>query len=119
MGEIIRMTETQAARVKRLVRKQCANYDNGNCLLLDDGDFIPCPQLITRSLLCRYFRYAVLPGDHSLSLEIYGDRANHICVRCGQPFYSRGNRARYCPRCRRIRELELNCERVRRHRGSM
>lgn len=119
MAEIIRMTRAQATCVKQLVRKQCANYDGGNCLLLSSEDYVPCPQFITRSLLCRYFRYAVLPGDRSLSLAIYGDRVNHICAQCGQPFYSSSNRARYCPRCRRIRELELNRERVRRHRGSM
>ena len=31
------MTYAQARKVYALVRKRCCNYDEGNCLLLDDG----------------------------------------------------------------------------------
>src|SRR5699024_8795015 len=36
------------------------NYDAGNCLLLDDGEPCVCVQSISLSLLCRWFRVAVL-----------------------------------------------------------
>ena len=37
MGEPPRMNEKQFSRAKKLLRRLCANYDHGNCLLLDDG----------------------------------------------------------------------------------
>ncbi len=37
---VIKITPQQAKRVNALLRKLCANYDGGNCLLLDDGE--PC-----------------------------------------------------------------------------
>lgn len=35
---VIKITPQQAKRVNALLRKLCANYDGGNCLLLDDGE---------------------------------------------------------------------------------
>ena len=119
MGEIIRLTETQAARVKRLVRKQCANYDNGNCLLLDDGDFIPCPQLITRSLLCRYFINAVLPGDRQLYGDIIRPDDSKVCIECGRRFYPKNIQAKYCDKCKPIVRRRQTRERMRQKRGIM
>ena len=46
------MTEKQFSRAKKLLRRLCANYDRGNCLLLDDGhDSCPCPQLDRKSVV--------------------------------------------------------------------
>ena len=106
---IIRLTREQAAAVYECVQKHCANCVDGNCLLLDDGDFIPCPQLITRSLLCRYFINAVLPGDRQLYGSIMGWGTKQ-CVRCGESFYPRNVCAKYCDRCRPIvrREMDRN-----------
>ena len=42
-------------------RHECCNYDEGNCLLLDDGEPCVCVQSISLSLMCRWFRVAVLP----------------------------------------------------------
>ena len=43
-ADIPHMTEKQFSRAKKLLRRLCANYDRGNCLLLDDGyDACPCP----------------------------------------------------------------------------
>ena len=119
MGKIIRLTETQAARVKRLVRKQCANYDNGNCLLLDDGDFIPCPQLITRSLLCRYFINAVLPGDRQLCGDIFGSPYARPCRECGKIFHPKSDKAKYCAKCKPIVRRRQTRNRMRLKRGIM
>ena len=55
MPERIELTPSQRRRCNRLIKKLCANYDDGNCLLLDDGEPCVCPQTISYSLLCRYF----------------------------------------------------------------
>ena len=64
MDEIKRLTPAQRARCNRLIRRLCANYDGGNCLPLDDGEGCVCVQMISYSLLCKYFRRAVLPAHH-------------------------------------------------------
>ena len=53
MPEILRLTPSQRSRCNRLIKRLCANYDDGNCLLLDDGEPCICPQTISYSLLCR------------------------------------------------------------------
>ena len=58
MDEIKRLTPAQRARCNRLIRRLCANYDGGNCLPLDDGEGCVCVQMISYSLLCKYFRRA-------------------------------------------------------------
>lgn len=64
---MLKTTEEQAAKVRRLVRKQCCNYCHGNCLLLDDV----CIQLLARyGIYCKYFAGAVLPGKPELYAEI-------------------------------------------------
>ena len=35
------MTPAQRKRANTLIRRECCNYDDGNCLVLDDG----CPQI--------------------------------------------------------------------------
>lgn len=54
MDKLIRLTPSQRKRCNRLIRKLCANYDEGNCLLLDDGETCVCPQTISFSLLCKW-----------------------------------------------------------------
>lgn len=44
MPEILRLTPSQRSRCNRLIKRLCANYDDGNCLLLDDGEPCVCPQ---------------------------------------------------------------------------
>ena len=85
MDKLIRLTPSQRKRCNRLIRKLCANYDEGNCLLLDDGETCVCPQTISFSLLCKYFRRAVLPADKALCADIYNERTV-LCVNCGQAF---------------------------------
>lgn len=62
---MIRLNDAQHRRVKKLTRCHCANNVRGCCLLLDDGEPCVCVQAISYSLLCRYFREAVLPADGS------------------------------------------------------
>ena len=66
MDEIKRLTPAQRARCNRLIWRLCANYDGGNCMPLDDGEGCVCVQTISYSLLCKYFRRAVLPADKVL-----------------------------------------------------
>lgn len=64
------MDYRQYRRARRLVR-ECCNYDNGQCIMLDEGDGCVCVQSISHSLLCRWFRVAVLPLDHQLETALY------------------------------------------------
>ena len=66
-----RLTQAQMPRVRRLVR-QCCNYDGGECIARDDGVGCVCVQTISYSLLCRWFRNAVLPLDPVLELRLLG-----------------------------------------------
>ena len=63
------MTYSQYRRARKLVH-QCCNYESGNCLALDDGEECVCIQSISYSLLCRWFRSAVLPLDESLETAL-------------------------------------------------
>ena len=63
MSQRVELTPSQRRRCNRLIKKLCANYDDGNCLPLDEGDGCVCVQMISLSLICKYFRNAVLPAD--------------------------------------------------------
>ena len=85
MNGVKRLTPPQSRKVNALVRRTCCNYDNGNCILLDDGDECVCPQLISYSLLCKWFRIAVLPADKELYAELYHAEDMRRCSVCGSP----------------------------------
>ena len=93
-----RMTEGQLRRARKLIRRLCANYDEGNCLALDEGEGCVCVQSISYSLLCKYFRKAVLPAEPLLEADILGTRFEK-CVSCGVPIIKKGNRKKYCEKC--------------------
>ena len=69
---MLKITSKQADMVHRLVKEQCANWDeNGNCILLDDGEAHRCVQLISiYGIYCNYFKNAVLPSDQDLFEQI-------------------------------------------------
>ena len=83
MENPIQLTPTQRRRCNRLIRKLCANYDDGNCLALDEGDGCVCVQIISLSLICKYFRNAVLPADKELCADIYKIHTGP-CEICGK-----------------------------------
>src|SRR5699024_214474 len=97
--KMIRLDEKQYRAVKTMTRAACANNDCGNCLLLDDGETCVCVQSISYSLLCRYFREAVLPADRQLCEQITrsGETDLKRCAVCGSTFAAGSNRAKYCP----------------------
>ena len=58
-------------KLSTLIKTECCNCYEENCLLLDDGDTHICPQLITPShIVCRYFLEAVLPDNKILQKRI-------------------------------------------------
>ena len=74
--------------------------------------------LLTCSLLCKYFRTAVLPADADLYAEVMGSSHHKRCIVCGRPFPVRSNRAVYCDCCAEVERRRKNRDRVRRHRGT-
>ena len=81
---IPRMSYPQYRKARRLTH-ECCNYCNGNCLLLDDGEECVCVQSISYSLLCRWFKVAVLPLDAALCAEITKGRDEiKRCAVCGR-----------------------------------
>ena len=82
--------------------------------LLDDGEECVCVQSISYSLLCRWFRAAVLPLDAALYAEITKDRDEvKRCSECGAVFMPKSNRAKYCPACAKRMRLRKEAERQR------
>ena len=112
------MTYQQYRTARRLVHS-CCNYDCGNCLLLDDGEECVCPQSITYSLICKWFRAAVLPLDAGLCAALLHRDCMKPCAICGGYYVPKSNRAKYCPACaesmkrikatERKRKQRLNC----------
>ena len=80
MSSIKRLSPPQSRKVNSLVRRECCNCDNGHCILLDDGDECVCPQLISYSLLCKWFRIAVLPLDKLLYAELFKTEDKKRCT---------------------------------------
>ena len=98
-GSPYRMTPAQRKRANALIRRECCNCEGGNCILLDDGDSHTCPQLVSLSICCKWFRWAVLPLDEVLEAEIFRHKDTKGCARCGRAFLPKSNRAKYCPDC--------------------
>ena len=98
-----RMTGRQRYRANALIKRLCANYDDGNCLLLDDGEPCVCVQSISYSLLCKYFKTAVLPSEPLLEAEIYNSNRVVICKSCKSPYVQNHHNQFYCKRCGKLR----------------
>ncbi len=96
-------TKVQNIKVKKLIRKSCANFFDENCCLLDDGYGCPCIQFISCHLMCNYFKNAVLPLEPSLERELLGYTSKEICVLCKKPFIKTGRNQRYCVACSKQR----------------
>lgn len=93
-GSLFRLTPGQLRSVRGLT-KRCCNFLDGECLLLDGA----CPQYISRSLLCRWFRRAVLPQQTKLEQAILSPKKLRRCEVCGTSILARSGRAKYCPAC--------------------
>lgn len=53
-GSPYRITPPQKRRASGLIRRECCNCEDGNCLALDDGDTCACPQMISFSVCCKW-----------------------------------------------------------------
>ncbi|TDA20836.1 hypothetical protein E1963_14540 [Extibacter muris] len=92
--------------------------ENGNCIALNNWDTYTCPQMISFSVCCKWFRWAVLPLAGTLEAEIYQGRDLKRCAVCGSVFVPKSNHEKYCPDCaaRVHRRQETESERKRRSR---
>ena len=115
-GSLYRMTPAQRKRATALIRRECCNCEGGNCIALDDGDTCTCPQTVSFSVCCKWFRWAVLPLDGTLEAEIFRDKDMKRCAVCEAAFVPRSNRGKYCPDCtaRVHRRQKTESERKRR-----
>ena len=68
---VLKITPKQSDKVNKLICNLCCNYDDGNCLLLVEGEAHRCVQLISLyGIYCNYFKESVLPADKELYEEI-------------------------------------------------
>ena len=98
-GSPYRITPPQKRRASSLIRRECCCCEDGNCIVLDDGDTCTCPQTVSFSVCCKWFRWAVLPLDGTLEAEIFRDKDLKRCAVCGAAFVPKSNRGKYCPGC--------------------
>ena len=115
-SSLYRMTPAQRKQAASLIRRECCCCEDGNCIVLDDGDTCTCPQTVSFSVCCKWFRWAVLPLDGTLEAEIFRDKDLKRCAVCGGVFVPTSNRAKYCPDCatRVHRRQKIESERKRR-----
>ena len=114
-----RLTPPQSRKVNSLVKKECCNCERGHCILLDDGEECVCPQLISYSLLCKWFQIAVLPLDKLLYAELFKTEDKKRCSECGTFFVSKSNSVKYCPDCRKRITRRQAAERMRKRRAAV
>ena len=86
-GSLFRLTPGQLRSVRGLA-KRCCNFLDG-----------VCPQYISRSLICRWFRRAVLPQQPKLEQAILSPKKLRRCEVCGTGILARSGRTKYCPAC--------------------
>lgn len=96
-----RMTPGQRRLAVNLIRKLCSYHDNGNCLYLDRGEEVTCPQSVSLSVCCKFFRHVLLEDTEGqvLKAEIFKDNTLKRCAICGKSFASASNNAKYCAMC--------------------
>lgn len=118
---MIRMSDKQYRGAKALIRNLCSRYDGstGGCLLLDQGEIVQCPQMITQSLVCRFFRDVLLEDRDGKALKAEIMKQDHLktCEVCGQPFRAISNRAKYCARCSKKVRNRQAAARMQKYRG--
>ncbi len=118
MADIPRMDDDQLREARKLIQKRCCNYDDGSCLIFDWSFCNICPQWISNSVICKWFRNAVLPNDKLLCAQILctHDRIKQ-CLSCGAEFVPGSNRAKYCGKCAGQRRRSSKAAWARRKRG--
>lgn len=112
-----KMNSQQYTKACTLIKNICANFDNptGLCLPLDTK----CPQMITSSLVCKYFRDVLLEDKDGqlLKAQIFQDDSVKKCEVCGRAFRALSNRAKYCAECAKKQRLKKQREYMANKRG--
>lgn len=103
------MNYNQYSKARKLLN-ECCNYDNSQCLLLDTV----CPQAISYTLLCKWFKEAVLALNKELSAMLLHKQNSKLCVICGKKFLPNSNRAKYCSDCSTLERKRKEAARQRR-----
>lgn len=106
---IVTMSAKQKRSAVALIREECANCFQGQCVPLDTA----CPQMHSESLLCKWFRDAVLPLGKELHAQIMGADGLKTCAACGRVFRAMSNRAKYCSDCAAKERRKATAKRVR------
>jgi hypothetical protein len=107
----IRTDIKQANKIKEMIKKECANYIDGQCILLDTT----CPQMnCVYSVLCKYFINSVLPLDKKLYKELLENAGQEtglydkVCKMCNKHFTSDKKSEQYCDKCKKNARAERN-----------
>lgn len=115
--------------VKRLAKKECANFSGGYCLPEDRPCHVVNPAygaISDGAVHCDYFLCAVLPLWSELSMtvwrEICGEETQagecwKECARCHKPYVPTSNRQRYCAVCGAAVKRARGIEKQRRYRA--
>lgn len=111
-----RMNAQQRRRAVKLIKHLCANYMDGNCLLLDDGEPCVCVQSISYSLCCNYFKVAVLPTEPMLEAEILDPKHISYCKDCKRQFVKKRYNQLFCENCAKLRYKKQQAEYARKKR---
>ncbi|MCC8123375.1 MAG: cysteine-rich VLP domain-containing protein [Oscillospiraceae bacterium] len=113
------LTHMERKAIKKLVTKECANYDRDyGCLPLD----CPCYMLGKwwTGAYCKYFQSAVLPLDPVLEAALLGFGPvleAHACPVCGRAFVPQGKRTYCSPVCQYYADRQKACDRMRKKRS--
>ena len=115
------MTPKQRQAAVRLIRTICCHYDDGNCILFDSGETCVCPQSISYSVNCKFFRQVLLEDKEGLALkaEIFKDDTTKRCAVCGKAFQSKSNNAKYCKDCAADIQRKQKAVRARKRRAGV
>jgi len=94
MNEQRELTYSERKAIKKLVVRECCNYDKDyGCLQLED-----CCYMLGKywtGSYCKHFRNAVLPLNPSLEVALTGQGETQPCAECGTHFSACGRRI-YC-----------------------
>lgn len=99
-GKLIALSPEIKRKCTSLIKRECCNYQEGKCLILDDG-YSLCAQIQNSHLCCRWFQNFVLPKVEEIEIGILGEREKSFkyCELCKRAFYPGSNRAMYCKEC--------------------
>ena len=115
-SEIPRMNEEQLKVARKLIKQHCCNFQQGSCIAADWSFCNICPQWNSYSLLCKWFRYAVMPTDKNFCQDVLSPNAQkRHCEICKRLFVPTGPNSKYCEPC--AREQKTRKARIRKARS--